>query len=173
MRCFIAIDIPKEVKDEIAKIQKLLPEFEGKLTEKENLHLTLKFLGEVSPEEIEKVKERLGKIKLKRFSASLGGLGIFSESFVRIVWIKLGNCDELQGKVDYFLKDLFKKEERFMGHLTIARVKQIGDKKKFLDLLGKVKYPKTEFEVDKISLKNSVLTKKGPIYEDIFSVSLD
>ena len=47
MRTFIAVDIPENVKEEIIKIQDKLPEFVGKLTELENLHLTLKFLGEI------------------------------------------------------------------------------------------------------------------------------
>ena len=62
--------MPKEVIDEIAGIQKLLLKktlFSGKLTESSNLHLTLKFLGEVSDEKIEEVKKKLGEIKFSEF----------------------------------------------------------------------------------------------------------
>ncbi len=45
MRCFISIDLPEKIIQEIKKIQEELPEFIGKKTETENLHLTLKFLG--------------------------------------------------------------------------------------------------------------------------------
>ncbi len=171
MRAFIAIDIPDNAKKEIANIQKQLPEFKGKLTEESNLHLTLKFLGEISEEQTEKIKESLKKIKFRKFTAKLSDLGFFSESFIRIIWIKLENCDELQKEVDNELKDLFKKEERFMSHLTIARVKAVKDKKRFIDELKKIKVNPIEFEVSKVHLKKSVLTSKGPVYEDVYSAS--
>ena len=47
MRCFIAIELPNEVKKEIFKIQKKLPQAKLKLVSHENMHLTLKFLGEI------------------------------------------------------------------------------------------------------------------------------
>ena len=100
VRCFIAIDIPDEIKEELAKVQKQLPEFKGKLTEKDNLHLTFKFLGEISDEKADEVKKRLKKIKFKKFTAKLGELGLFSPSFIKILWIKIENCDGLQIEID-------------------------------------------------------------------------
>ena len=167
MRCFIAIDLPEEIKKEIAKIQKQLPDFKGKLTEKDNLHLTLKFLGEISDEQVNNIKEKLEKIKFNKFKAKLGGAGIFSENFIRIVWLELENCDKLQKETDEKLKDLFKKEERFMSNLTIARVKSTKDKKLFIEALRKIQVKPSEFEVQGFALKKSTLTEKGPFYEDI------
>lgn len=169
MRSFIAIDIPEEIKSEIVKIQKKLSEsglFSGKLTERENLHLTLKFLGELSEKEIEEVKSGLKNIKLEKFKASFGKLGVFSESFIRIIWIELENCGKLQGEIDKKLEGLFAKENRFMSHLTIARVKKVEDRKKLIDEIEKIKINK-EFDVSEFKLKKSTLTEKGPIYEDI------
>lgn len=171
-RCFIAIDLPGEVKNEIVKIQNQLPEFRGKLTEKNNLHLTLKFLGEIEEEMISKAEEKLKCIKFKKFKAKLGGIGIFSESFIRIVWIKLENCDKLQEEVDKSLNSLFKKEKRFMSHLTIARVKLVKDKRKFIDLLDKIKIAPVEFEASSFALKKSTLTKQGSVYEDLMRFEL-
>jgi len=173
MRCFIAIDLPENLKKEIIQIQKKIPAFKGKLTEKENLHLTLKFIGEISEDSIKDIKEKLKQIKFKRFKAKLGEIGTFSESFIKIVWIELENCDALQKEIDDSLKDLFKKEERFMSHLTIARVKSIESTKKvFIEKLKKVKVDPLEFEVGDFSLKKSILTEKGPIYADILKVDL-
>jgi 2'-5' RNA ligase len=172
VRCFIAVEMPEEIKKELEKIQKQLPEFNGKLTEKENLHLTLKFLGEISEEQAEKVKERLKKIKFNKFIAKLGEINVFSPSFIKIVWIKIENCDEIQGKIDAALEGLFKKEKRFMSHLTIARVKYIKDNKKFLYDLKKIKSNPLEFGVNKFSFKKSTLTPKGPVYGDILNVKL-
>ena len=63
-RCFISIDLPEIIRREIQKIQEQLPDFKGKLTEQENLHLTLKFLGEISDDEIEEIRKKLREIFL-------------------------------------------------------------------------------------------------------------
>ena len=59
MRAFVAISIPEEIKNRISEIQNQIPKFNGKLTEKENLHLTLKFLGEISQDLLENVKSAI------------------------------------------------------------------------------------------------------------------
>ena len=171
-RCFIAIDIPKEIKKEIVNFQEILPMFEGKVTEEENLHLTLKFLGEISEAQVDEVKNALKTIKLKKFKARLGDSGLFSPSFIKILWIKIENCDELQTAIDNSLEKMFKKEKGFMSHLTIARVKSVRDKKIFLNAFKGLKPESLEFEVKSFSLKKSTLTPQGPIYEDILKVKL-
>ena len=82
---FISIDIPEQIKDAIERIQNALPEFFGKKTEKENLHLTLKFLGNLPDKEIEIVKEKLNEIDFRKFESKIDGIGFFSEKFIRIV----------------------------------------------------------------------------------------
>jgi RNA 2',3'-cyclic 3'-phosphodiesterase len=164
MRCFVAIDIPKNIKKIILKIQKQLPEFGGKFTEVENLHLTLKFLGGIDNDVISRVKELLAQIKIRQFEIIMNSIGIFSD---RIVWLNVENCDELQKEVDEKLKKLFEKENRFMGHLTIARIKTIDDKKEFRSKLKQIKIPKMKFIVKDFILKKSKLTRNGPIYENL------
>lgn len=171
-RIFISIDIPEEVKEQIRKIQISLPEFFGKKTEPENLHLTLKFLGEINEQEIEKIKNKLREIKFNEFEVEVNGIGVFSEKFVRIVWLHVKNCDELQKVIDNKLKDLFKEEKRFMSHLTIARVKRIEDGEEFLKNLDKVKIPKIKFKVKSFELRKSILTKQKSVYETLESYEL-
>src|SRR3989344_7165019 len=170
-RIFIAIDLPREAINEIKRIQKLIEKqrlFAGKFTEPENLHLTLKFLGEISNEKIEEVKKRLKEIKIDKFNAELGEVGVFSRSFVKIIWIKLnGKVFGLQKSVDESLEGLFEKEERFMSHITIARVKNVAGKKKLIEYLESVKPSEINFKVDKFYLKESKLLPEGPVYEDI------
>ena len=170
-RCFIALELSREAINEIKRIQKLLEKqrlFAGKFTEPENLHLTLKFLGEISNEKIEEVKNRLKEIKIDKFNAELGEVGVFSKSFVKIIWIKLnGKVFGLQKEIDEKLKDLFEKEERFMSHVTIARVKNTADKKKLFEYLESINPSKISFKVEKFYLKKSELTSEGPVYEDI------
>lgn len=167
MRCFISIDLPREIIEKIKKIQDNLPEFIGKKTEPENLHLTLKFLGEIFDEKVELVKEKLKEIKIVKFETEIDSIGIFSEDYVRIVWLHLTNCDALQKEIDKSLKGLFKPEQRFMSHLTIARVKNLKDRGEFLEKLNKIKIPKIKFVVDNFKLKSSALKAEGPVYEDI------
>ena len=170
-RCFIAIDLPRDAINEIKRIQKLIEKqrlFAGKFTEPENLHLTLKFLGEISDEKIEEVKNRLKEIKIDKFNAELGEVGVFSKQFIRIIWIKLnGKVFGLQKSVDEALEGLFEKEERFMSHITIARVKNTVDKKKLFEYLESINPPKISFKVEKFYLKESELTSEGPVYEDV------
>lgn len=172
MRAFIAIEIPEKIKKEIIKIQKQLPEFKGKLTEEENLHLTLKFLGEVDEKNIEEIKKKLNEIKIKKFNSEVDSLGFFSEKFIRIIWLHMSNCEELQKQIDEKLKDFFPREERFMSHLTIARVKNVENKKEFIEQMKRIKISKMNFEVKKFELKESVLTEEKSIYKDIEVYSL-
>lgn len=167
MRCFISIEIPENIKEKIIGIQEQLPEFKGKLTEFENLHLTLKFLGEVNSEKIEEVRKRLREIKFKEFYTQLDKIGFFDNEDRGVIWLHATNCDDLQKEIDYKLEGLFEKEKRFMSHLTIARVKSVRDKKKFLENLKKIKTPKMKFIINSFNLKKSILMEKGPIYEDI------
>ncbi|MEM3074327.1 MAG: RNA 2',3'-cyclic phosphodiesterase [Candidatus Pacearchaeota archaeon] len=174
MRVFISISIPEYAKREIVKIQKEIDRLglvKGKFTEPDNLHLTLKFLGEISEVEIRAVKERLSKLFFEPFEISFNNLGVFSEDFIRIIWIGISGENEqifsLQAKIDYLLKDLFPLENRFMGHVTIARPKNIEDKRIFLDEFKKIKIPYIHFKVDKVYLNESKLSKFGVEYNAI------
>ena len=171
MRVFISINIPKEIASEIKKIQDTLPKFLGKKTELENLHLTLKFLGEVDENTLEKVKEKLKNIQGKKFKAEINKIGFFDNLKSRkyeqkiIVWLSLTNCENLQKQVDEKLRDLFEPEKRFMSHLTIARVKYVQNKKDFFNKLKQIKFSKIKFEIDHFYLMQSKLSSKASKYE--------
>ncbi|MFH1801740.1 MAG: RNA 2',3'-cyclic phosphodiesterase [archaeon] len=173
MRCFISIDIPEKVQKEIIRIQEQLPEFYGKKTEPENLHLTLKFLGEISEERVEEIKKRLEEIKFNKVEAEIDSLGVFSEKFIRIIWLHLANCEGLQKKIDESLGDLLEQEKKFMSHLTIARVKNVRDKKKFLEELDKIKTTEIKFIVSSFKLKESVLKPERVMYKTLQNYFLD
>lgn len=173
MRSFISLDLPDEAVQKVKKIQDSLPEFIGKKTESENFHLTLKFLGDIDKNKIELIKEKLNEVKIKKFTAEIDSIGVFSEKIIRIVWLHLANCDRLQKRIEEVLQDLgFKPEQRFMGHLTIARVKRIHNKKDFLEKLEKIKIPKIRFIAENFKLKSSTLNAEGPVYEEIRAYNL-
>lgn len=172
MRAFISVELPENVRREILKIQNQLPLFVGKLTEPENLHLTLKFLGEIDEDKVEEVRKRLRKVKLKKFEAEISEIGVFTPSFIKIIWVSFTGCDDLQKEVDNALEGLFPSEKRFMGHVTIARVKKC-DKRKFMNELGRVKVNNINFDVDKFYLKESRLHEKGPEYKVVEEYGLN
>ncbi len=172
MRLFISLDIPEKIKKEILEIQNNLPEFKGKKTEKQNLHLTLKFLGEVSESKLEEIKNKLSEIKLSGFKTKISKIGFFSKSEIRIIWLSMGDCEKLQEEIDEKLKEIFPKEKRFMGHLTIARVKSVKDKKGFIEYLNKTKISEMEFSVKEFNLMQSILKSSGLDYKVLKSYPL-
>ena len=167
MRCFIGIDLSSPAIKEIERLQNIIePHFIGKITESKNLHLTLKFLGEIDNDTLKKVKKKLFLIKFQPFELYINKLGVFSKKFVKIVWVKVSNVP-LQQLIDNSLADIFEKEWRFMGHITIARIKNLKNKNSFLELINKTKVNKIVFMVKEFYLKESILQKEGPVYKVI------
>ncbi|MBI3036207.1 RNA 2',3'-cyclic phosphodiesterase [Candidatus Woesearchaeota archaeon] len=171
MRIFIAIDLPNEVKEALIGAQKQLSFAAARMSIVKEFHLTLKFLGEITPAKVEVVKSCLGKVKFKSFSAAVSGIGVFpSESYVRVVWIGIELEEDvirLQKLIDDALEKEFPKEKGFKPHLTLARVKFISDKNQFAKQLQRIKIKGGRFAVDSFKLKRSTLSNKGAVYEDL------
>ena len=178
-RIFVAIDFPDNLIKEVARIQEILRnlKFTGKLTELENLHLTLKFLGEVDEEKLIIVREKLKEIRLNSFESGIDKIGTFSfRENPRIIWIKIAGKGifELQKKIDTILSEIgFEKEQRFMSHMTIARIKYVKDKIRFKEYVNCIKLKKIKFKVDRFNLKESELREMGPVYSDLEIYELD
>lgn len=169
IRAFICVTISDDAIKEVARVQEVLANkmFTGKMTELENLHLTLKFLGEISKEQVEKIKEKLKEVKFKPFEAKLGLAGTFGRrGNPRIVWVKV-NGDELwklQKQVDDAVKDFFKPEQEFMSHMTVARVKFVKNRGDFIDYVKNIKVKEVKFKVGSFKLMSSDLRSSGPVY---------
>ncbi len=164
MRVFISINLPQKVTEKIKLIQEKLPDFFGKKTQEKNLHLTLKFLGEIDEKELEEIKEKLKEINFSKIKCTLDSIGVFSEDFIRIVWLHLSGAEELQREIDKKLQGFFKKEKRFMSHITIARVKKIKNKEKFLDELKKIKFNEIQYIAESFYLMKSDLKNTGAVH---------
>ena len=171
MRLFIAFDVPDEVKEYMAKVQNIIGNnlAEIRWVKKEQMHLTLKFLGEVQPNTTEKIKDELRKIKFNPFTVHLDSIGVFpSEDYIRVVWVGLEPEDkviELQNSIDEKLKELFKKEKDFKAHITLGRIKYVEDKKQFFSELKDIKVDNIKFGVNNFKLMKSILARQGPVYE--------
>ncbi|MDP3881524.1 MAG: RNA 2',3'-cyclic phosphodiesterase [Nanoarchaeota archaeon] len=173
IRCFLCIDFPNGIIKEVARVQELIGKknFIGKFTELENLHLTLKFLGETEEDKVDKVKDLLKEINFNKFRLKLGNIGIFHvRKDPRIIWIKVLGKEiyELQKNIDDLMeKEGFKREERFMGHLTIARIKYVKDKKGFENHVKNISVKPLEFDLNNFKLIKSELMPQGPIYTEL------
>ncbi|MEK6852568.1 MAG: RNA 2',3'-cyclic phosphodiesterase [Nanoarchaeota archaeon] len=176
MRCFIAIDLPEDVKEKLVNLQNHLKDLEDvkiKFVEKGNLHLTLKFLGEISDVEINRIKEKLKQLDFNKLRCEIGSVGVFpSPNYIRVVWISLEPLSTLRELAEKVNSLLDKKEDKFDSHITLGRVKFVKDRISFIKKLDGLKISKEEFVVNEIKLKKSTLTSNGPVYEDIFVVKL-
>lgn len=177
MRLFVAVELPKEIKDELYTFQlKLKPFLKAVFVHKKNLHLTLKFLGDVEEKKVEGIKRKLKEIKLKKFKVKLDGTGVFpNEKFIKIVWVGLSpekKVMDLQKAVDGELIEFSERETRFVSHLTLARVKNVKHKKELLDLLKAMRV-KGEFTISEFSLIKSELSKDGPSYTTLDTYNLE
>jgi 2'-5' RNA ligase len=180
MRLFIAIDLPSSVKEKIAQLIKTLKklDLEAKWVETANLHLSLKFLGEVEEKNTEEIKRIVADVAVNasQFEINLYSFGFFpNEKYPRVFFVATDKEDVLRN-IAVHLEDRlamigFPKENRFKSHITLARFKGI----KNIDLL-KAEMKNIAIEekssVEEIALFKSTLTKTGPIYEKIFKVSL-
>ena len=173
MRCFIAIDLPDGVKKEMNRVSdkiKSSKAVKGSFVDKKNLHLTLKFLGELSEEKIEQVKKCLSDIILGRFDCHTGQTGVFpAPEYVKTVWIELNGDGVmyLKGLVDNKLNEVGIKvdDKEFKSHITLARIRGVREKEQFMNLLSELGMKKMVFPVDKFYLMKSELTREGPIYK--------
>ena len=169
MRAFIGLRLPDSAKNKISEIQDTLMKkefFIGKFTEFDNIHLTLKFLGDIEENTLKLTRELLRGLNYKPFRAKINQAGVFSDPLIRIIWVNILNVDKLQSLIDESLDGLFLKERRFMGHITLARVKKVKRQQPLLDHLKQIELD-LDVPIDSFYLMESILTKEGPNYRVI------
>ena len=175
IRTFIAVDIPEDIKEDIEKAKRALKNIgDVKWVERENIHITLEFLGNLEPGEVERLKEALsrGLEGERKFPLTTGGIGAFpSLSSPRIIWVGVEGegIKRLHDRVEGIVKGLgLKVEEReFSPHITIGRARR-----NIKGFIGGVEIPKKSFIIDGVNLMRSDLTPKGPIYTVLLRVDL-
>lgn len=178
MRAFIAIEINDEVRQKLVEVQERIKKAKAakiKFVEPENLHLTLKFLGEITEEQAEDIKRILESIAKEhpKHEVNVKGIGVFpSYNYVRVIWAGIEGDEiikKIAQKIDNALFNLgFKREKNFVSHVTIGRVKFVKDKVGLMLVLKELAAQEFgRFNVEAIELKKSTLTPKGPIYETL------
>ena len=181
IRAFIAVDIEsEEFRNQIVEIQKKLLDIGAdiKLVAPENIHLTLRFLGEIETTLMEKIIDMLKVIKFQPFEIMLKGTGAFpSIRKINVIWIGLERGQEELTHISKLLESQLRKlgfphdKKGFSPHVTIARLRSGRNKDAVADLLYESKEKSYGSMITHaIRLKKSVLTPQGPIYSTIYEV---
>jgi len=140
VRLFVALEIPDTVRDNLAAQIKEMLDLSTKVVDKrprwvrpENLHVTLKFIGEVSPAKLDSIRSALSAIRSDApVDLKFHGLGFFpNENYPRVLWAGLDattNLTTLAGDIDGALESQGVARERraFTPHLTLARIEPPG-----------------------------------------------
>jgi 2'-5' RNA ligase len=129
MRIFIGIDLDPEVRARIERFLEGVQGFahDGRWARSESLHITLKFIGEQAPEQVEAITERLRRVESSAFEIRSGGYGFFPTAKAqRVFWIGIQagpQLAELAGSINMAVAELgIPREDRpFSPHLTLAR----------------------------------------------------
>lgn len=175
VRSFIAFDVDNEnVVRRLADAQKELTDTGAdlKLVKPQNVHVTLRFLGEISSTMVDRVHEEMSEVKFKPFEIELRGMGAFPNlRRPRVVWIgiKKGASElvDISDQLEPRLNRLgFAPEKRgFSPHITVARVRTGRCKEALAQrIIERSDYDYGVIKADSLKLKKSVLTPKGPVY---------
>ena len=193
MRAFIAIELSDEIRKILSQIQSHLKysAADVKWIEKNNIHLTLKFLGDITEKKCENIKSVLDKIakNTKSFELSLKVskevpgtfIGAFPNiNYPRVIWVGLDKgvkeSTEIMVRIDEELSKIgFEKESRpFAAHLTIGRVRSPKNKEALKEkMLSYDPQPivHSSQSASSIILFQSTLMPKGPIYTKLYEVN--
>lgn len=181
LRTFIAIELPENIISFISGIQDKMKSygFKVKWVRPKNIHITLKFLGNIHKADVEKIGTAMSETVKAHPPISLAakGIGVFpSIKRPRVIWLGLKGQTfeliELQKAIDGTLENIgFPKEGRaFKAHLTLARVKGNLHSKKLLDVMNTFGEPESEtFTADQVTLFKSDLKPTGAVYTKLVS----
>jgi 2'-5' RNA ligase len=175
LRTFVAIKIQPgtELQGFIDQCRKVFDKEAIKWVEGNNLHLTLKFLGETSEKQVGEIIDVLKNIsdRFQPFSFKLNGPGYFkSKGQPRVLLVHISDSGQMKmiaGELENQLYDLgFERETReFRPHLTLGRIKFLKDKKRFYQFVEKYKNEVVQVvPVSEIIFYQSILKPQGPEY---------
>ncbi len=181
IRSFLAFDIETDtVLNRLAAAQKLLVQTGAdlKIVEPQNIHITIRFLGNVTLATVDKIFEEMKQIQFSPFNVQLKGLGAFpNPNYARVVWAGITEgADQLKSvfsQLEPRLRGLgFTPDSKgFSPHLTIARVRSGRNKAQLAKLITeKAAYEFGVVNAKCLRLKKSDLTPRGPVYSTLKEV---
>ena len=182
-RTFIAVKVPVDDNIEylVSYLKESLSDEKIRWIKPENLHITLRFIGETDWEKIGEISEQLDELVSDHniFELGLKDLGVFrSVTYPRVLWAGLDNVEPLKRiklDLDQRLKSILDQDEdkRFSPHLTLGRMKKIEIRKRLANLISEFSGKEiTSFSIDKLIYFESVLRSDGAVYEPVSIHSL-
>ena len=175
VRTFISIDLPESIKNRIDGLQKTLQKIEAQVswTKPSNIHLTLKFLGNVEASRIESISEAVGVAarEIRPFEIEISGSGCFpSPRKPRVLWVGFSNVPEplkqLHSNIEQELARVgFPPETRsFSPHLTIGRIRMPHNSARVAETLISQGFEAEGFTAREVNVMRSELRPTGSIY---------
>jgi 2'-5' RNA ligase len=183
MRCFIALELNNAIKDQLQAAQAHFKNIGGKVTwcGRNQMHLTLQFLGEVADDLIPKICDamNLAAEEVPPFEFTVEKIGAFPpKGQPRVLWAGVSDCPpllKLQQRLETYLKPLgFKPEDRdFTPHLTLGRVRERIDLPKYIAVQKELfNFQAGTQKSEKLILFSSTIRPTGSVYTIVNEVSL-
>ena len=177
-RTFAAIFPPTEIANGLSElVEKLKKLCSGvKWVEKENMHLTLRFFGGLTDEQIGAAKQCMSEFAQLQhaFKACLGVVGAFpSPSRARVIWVGVEEGKEQLVHIATALDERFVKaglgqaDKPFSPHLTIGRVRIPRKNPELEEAIRALTFSRGEFMINSLTLTKSELTPRGPVYSPL------
>jgi 2'-5' RNA ligase len=167
-RLFIALDFPPEIKTMLNRISFGLPE--ARWVPEDQLHLTLRFIGEVDGALFQDIRAKLGRVRAPELTLTLKGCGFFPpRKKPRVIWVGIAENNklfQLRNKIEKMVTQTGVEPERrkFSPHITLARLQSPPLKKVTDFLVANSMFSTNPFTVDHFSLYSSFLTPRGAIH---------
>ncbi len=178
-RVFIAINLDWKIKKYLTNIQEYIRKYEDarlkmKSVKSKNLHISLKFLGDLNSLEIEKTLLALQKISFQYqpFEIDLlKRIGVFpSPTRPRVIWIGIekggSEVEKIYHAIEQELREepFYRYNKKFTTHITLGRVKYLKYPNKLIEAMKNIKFENISQTIHSIELMESHLTPQGPIY---------
>jgi RNA 2',3'-cyclic 3'-phosphodiesterase len=179
-RVFCAVELPEEVRarleEHIAKLKREVPDAAASWSRVENIHLTLKFFGNVEVDRIPAIANAAERVvkEFSTFEIEVGGTGVFPKaSRAQVLWIGVndpsGTLSTLQKRFEEECAVAgFEKEDRaYRPHLTIARIRKPEGARQLADAHIQTQFPRSKLMLNELVVFRSELSSKGSKYTAI------
>jgi len=168
MRLFVGLDLPWPIREHLGGLDGGIPG--ARWVPDENLHLTLRFIGEVAPDQAEEIDLALASLRGRGFTLTFTGVGTFAKAGRETqLWVGVERnpaLDHLQAKIEIALQraGLPPERRRFMPHVTLARLDNAVPARIAAFVQGHNLFRSEPVVFDHFSLFSSLLGKDAAVY---------
>ncbi len=175
-RLFVGLDLPETVKDRLLTLEGGIPG--ARWQDREQLHLTLRFIGEVEEPDMLELVNGLGALEMTPFALQLSGAGQFGDKRPHVIWAGVEeNADlrRLAAKVEQVVqrKGFPPETRKYFPHVTLARLKNPTTERVFRYVADHSLFRSETFDVSEFHLFESHLGSAGAIYQIVASFALN